>query len=87
VFPPTGWVLGRPGLIFAIPFVSGGSNMTDQHATYTAREVAEMLRCCETHIRRLARRDKIPGQVKGVGRLLRFARPAIDSWITCQRTG
>lgn len=55
---------------------------TDQReqATYTADELARLLRCSERHVQRLTERGEIPGLIR-VGRLVRYSRVAVDAWL------
>lgn len=48
--------------------------------TYTAADVAGLLKCSTRHVRRLDDRRLIPGRI-ATGRLVRFARPLVDRWI------
>ncbi len=53
-------------------------------ATYTGDEVALLAQVSKKQIYRVARRDEIPGRVKGLGRLLRFNKRAVDNWLLGQ---
>jgi excisionase family DNA binding protein len=50
-------------------------------ATYTVPDIARLAQASERHIWRLADADKIPGRIRGLGRLVRFNRAAVDSWL------
>jgi excisionase family DNA binding protein len=50
-------------------------------ATYTVPDIAQLTQSSERHIWRLADQGKIPGRVKGLGRLVRFSRSAVDAWL------
>jgi excisionase family DNA binding protein len=56
-------------------------------ATYTVPDIAQLIQSSERHIWRLADQGKIPGRVKGLGRLVRFSRSAVDAWLAGQATG
>lgn len=47
--------------------------------TYTAAEVADLLRCSVKHVHKLNHSGELPGAVK-CGRLVRFAKVAVDRW-------
>jgi excisionase family DNA binding protein len=53
-------------------------------ATYTVPEIAALAQTSERHVWRLASMNKIPGRVKGLGRLVRFSRSEIDGWLAGQ---
>lgn len=48
--------------------------------TYTASDIAALLKCSTRHVRRLDDRRLIPGRI-ATGRLVRFARQLVDRWI------
>ena len=56
-------------------------------ATDTVPDIARLTQSSERHIWRLADQGKIPGRVKGLGRLVRFSRSAVDAWLAGQGTG
>jgi excisionase family DNA binding protein len=49
-------------------------------ATYTAAEVAALLRCSVKHVRRRTAAGTVPGAVR-FGRLVRYSREAVDRWL------
>ena len=49
-------------------------------ATYTVPDLAGLLRISERHAWRLVGRDAVPGVIR-FGRVVRFARAAVDDWI------
>jgi predicted DNA-binding transcriptional regulator AlpA len=55
-------------------------------ATYTVPDIALLAKASERHIWRLADQDKIPGRIKGLGRLVRYSRSAVDAWLAGNRT-
>jgi excisionase family DNA binding protein len=50
-------------------------------ATYTVPDIAQLTQTSERHIWRLADRGLIPGRIKGLGRLVRFSKAAVDAWL------
>jgi len=52
-------------------------------STYTVEQLAELLQCSARHIWRLSDQNKIPGKLR-IGRLVRFSRPQVDSWLAGQ---
>lgn len=48
--------------------------------TYTADDIAVLLKCSTRHVRRLDDRRLIPGRI-ATGRLVRFACKLVDQWI------
>jgi excisionase family DNA binding protein len=44
-------------------------------------DIARLAQASERHIWRLADANKIPGRIRGLGRLVRFNRAAVDSWL------
>lgn len=48
--------------------------------TYTAADVADLLKCSVRHVRRLDDGHLILGRIV-TGRLVRFARRVVDEWI------
>ena len=52
-------------------------------ATYTVDELAQLLRCSPKHVRRLARDGEVPGAMR-CGRLVRFAKAAVDRWLAAE---
>jgi excisionase family DNA binding protein len=50
-------------------------------ATYTIADLARLTQSSERHIHRLNDLGKIPGRIKGLGRLVRFSRAAVDAWL------
>jgi len=53
-------------------------------AAYSMRDVARLTQTSERHIARLADQGLIPGRIKGLGRLVRFSRVAVDVWLAGQ---
>jgi excisionase family DNA binding protein len=51
-------------------------------ATYTVPEIASLAQASERHIWRLIDLGLVPGRVKGMGRLVRFSRAAVDAWLS-----
>ena len=56
-------------------------------ATYTVPDIARLAQSSERHIWRLIDRNQIPGRIKGLGRLVRFSRAAVDTWLAGQAAG
>jgi predicted DNA-binding transcriptional regulator AlpA len=56
-------------------------------ATYTIANIARLAQCSERHAWRLADLDLIPGRIKGLGRLVRFSKCAVDAWLAGKQTG
>jgi excisionase family DNA binding protein len=56
-------------------------------AAYTVPDIARLAQASERHIWRLADRNQIPGRIRGLGRLVRFSRAAVDAWLTGQTAG
>ena len=50
--------------------------------TYTVRDIARLTQSSERHVWRLADRGLIPGRIKGLGRLVRFSKAAVDAWLS-----
>jgi excisionase family DNA binding protein len=50
-------------------------------AAYTVPDIARLTQSSERHIWRLVDRDLIPGRIRGLGRLVRFSRSAVDAWL------
>lgn len=61
-----------------------GSMFMNAPALYTADEVAQLTQLSKCQVYRLSDRGEIPGRVKGLGRVLRFSRVAVDSWLLGQ---
>ena len=55
-------------------------------ATYTVPEIAHLTQTSERHVWRLVDRGLIPGRIKGLGRLVRFSKSAVDAWLAGQAT-
>jgi excisionase family DNA binding protein len=53
-------------------------------ATYTVPDIARLTQTSERHVWRLADRALIPGRIKGLGRLVRFSKAAVDGWLAGQ---
>jgi excisionase family DNA binding protein len=49
--------------------------------TYTVRDIARLTQTSERHVHRLNDLGRIPGRIKGLGRLVRFSRSAVDAWL------
>jgi len=54
-------------------------------ATYTATEVAMLLKCSVRHVRRKTDAGEIPGAVRS-GRLVRYSREAVNRWLAGEGT-
>lgn len=66
----------------ATPASSGLGAPAEAH-TYTVEQLAGLLQCSERHVWRLTDQNKIPGKIR-LGRLVRFARPQVDAWLSGQ---
>jgi len=53
-------------------------------ATYTVADIACLTQSSERHVWRLNDQGKIPGRIKGLGRLVRFSKSAVDAWLAGQ---
>jgi excisionase family DNA binding protein len=53
-------------------------------ATYTVSDIARLTQTSERHIHRLNDRNLVPGRIKGLGRLVRFSKAAVDAWLAGQ---
>src|SRR5207248_1850922 len=49
-------------------------------ATYTAAELAALLKCSLKHVQRLTTAGTVPGVIR-FGRLVRYSREAVDRWL------
>jgi excisionase family DNA binding protein len=56
-------------------------------ATYTVPDIARLTQSSERHIHRLNDLGRIPGRIKGLGRLVRFSKAAVDAWLVGQAAG
>ena len=56
-------------------------------ATYTVAEMARLTQTSERHVWRLNDQGRIPGRIKGLGRLVRFSKSAVDAWLAGQTVG
>jgi excisionase family DNA binding protein len=56
-------------------------------ATYTVADIARLTQSSERHVWRLNDQGKIPGRIRGLGRLVRFSRAAVDRWLAGQTAG
>ncbi len=54
-------------------------------ATYTVPDIARLIRSSIRHAWRLADKNAIPGRIRGMGRLVRFSRAAVDAWLAGNR--
>jgi excisionase family DNA binding protein len=54
---------------------------------YTVADIARLTQSSERHIWRLSDQGKIPGRIKGLGRLVRFSKAAVDAWLAGQAAG
>jgi excisionase family DNA binding protein len=52
-----------------------------QPATYSVADLARLTQSSERHIHRLNDLGKVPGRIKGLGRLVRFSKTAVDEWL------
>jgi excisionase family DNA binding protein len=50
-------------------------------STYRVPDIARLAQASDRHIWRLIDAGKVPGRIKGLGRLVRFSRSAIDAWL------
>jgi excisionase family DNA binding protein len=50
-------------------------------ATYTRRDLADLLGVSERHVDRMTAAGEIPGVFRS-GRLVRFRRPVVDRWLS-----
>jgi excisionase family DNA binding protein len=50
-------------------------------ATYTIADLARLTQSSERHVHRLNDLGRIPGRIKGLGRLVRFSKAAVDAWL------
>ena len=55
--------------------------MTDEPATLTLYEVADLLRISDSTAKRLAKQGKLPGNIGKVGRQWRFSREAVMNFV------
>jgi excisionase family DNA binding protein len=53
-------------------------------AAYTVPDIARLTQTSERHVWRLADRGLVPGRIRGLGRLVRFSRAAVDAWLAGQ---
>jgi excisionase family DNA binding protein len=56
-------------------------------ATYTIADIARLTQSSERHVWRLNDQGNIPGRIKGLGRLVRFSKSAVDAWLAGQTAG
>jgi excisionase family DNA binding protein len=56
-------------------------------ATYTVPEIAILTQTSVRHIWRLVDAGRIPGRIKGLGRVVRFSRAAVDAWLAGRTAG
>ena len=56
-------------------------------ATYTVADIARLTQSSERHVHRLNDLGRIPGRIKGLGRLVRFGKAAVDAWLAGQAAG
>jgi predicted DNA-binding transcriptional regulator AlpA len=56
-------------------------------ATYTLADIARLTQSSERHIGRLNSLGTIPGRIRGLGRVVRFAKAAVDAWLAGQDGG
>jgi excisionase family DNA binding protein len=54
---------------------------------YTIADIARLAQASERHVHRLNDMGKIPGRIAGLGRLVRFSKPAVDAWLAGQAAG
>jgi hypothetical protein len=54
-------------------------------ATYDVPDIARLTKSSERHVRRYL--GQIPGRIKGLGRLVRFSKAAVDAWLAGQTAG
>jgi len=56
-------------------------------AAYTIADIARLTQSSERHIHRLNDLRRIPGRITGLGRLVRFSKAAVDSWLAGTTAG
>jgi excisionase family DNA binding protein len=56
-------------------------------ATYTVHDIANLTKSSERHVWRLVDQGLVPGRIKGLGRLVRFSRGAVDEWLAGRSSG
>jgi excisionase family DNA binding protein len=66
---------------------AAGPEPSTAPATYTVADIARLTQSSERHVWRLADRGLIPGRIKGLGRLVRFSKLAVDAWLAGQTPG
>lgn len=54
-------------------------------ATYDLNDIARLASCSRKHAERLADKGCIPGRIGGLGKLVRFAREAVDRWLAGEK--
>lgn len=54
---------------------------TGTKETYRVMDLATMLDCSDTQIRKLVRRKAIPGAFRVSPRMIRFTRAVVDQWL------
>jgi excisionase family DNA binding protein len=75
---------GRVALAERLP-ATNGERMTYSHLL-TVRQVAELLNCSQSHIRRQYEAGKFPAPVR-IGALVRWIPSTITSWLAAQEQG
>jgi excisionase family DNA binding protein len=56
-------------------------------AAYTVADIAHLTQSSERHVHRLNDLGRIPGRIRGLGRLVRFSKAAVDAWLAGQAAG
>jgi excisionase family DNA binding protein len=49
--------------------------------TYTVAQIAKLAQASQRHVWRLVDQGLVPGRIRGLGRLVRFSRAAVDAWL------
>jgi excisionase family DNA binding protein len=55
--------------------------------TYTVPQIAKLAQASERHVWRLVDQGLVPGRIRGLGRLVRFSRSAVDAWLAGRPAG
>ena len=64
-----------------------GPEIPAAKAAYTIPDIARLTQASTRHIHRLNDRGLIPGRIRGLGRLVRFSKSAVDAWLAGQTAG
>jgi predicted DNA-binding transcriptional regulator AlpA len=49
--------------------------------TYRVADLVRLLDCSDTQVRKLVRRNVIPGAFRVSPRMIRFRKPLVDAWL------